>query len=433
VANPLGIFFSRLAPEERHFIKRIGILLIILLILSGLGLFFYADIRKILAEKFDFPEAPAPTDSTMNFDLPVVPEIPGFAESSASQKTPKTEVSFEEDFDERAHLQLMRQDASQYNYTKAYRHGARIVSYLLASTDLSAEWGHVLLESGKPEEAVSVLQEVMLKDSANSKAAIDLAFAMLRSGNADGAIGFLDSLMAKNKDLNLTVAKAAVIGEHPDTTKRAAAESIFKSVLKSKQAPPDASYQYGRFLMQRGDYKNSRTYLERAIKANPNEPRYTARLGMAEFYLKQDSKAEALYREALRINPYDYNTWFNLGELYLSIANESTRSLEIRQKTHNAFKAYLKAVENDSLHAGAHYRIGLILNGNADYRGAIRHLDMALEKFSNSIPVMQQLSSAYMQLGDTAKSVDYLEKILQLDPFDRIAANEYNRIREKQK
>jgi len=404
-----------------------------LLIISGLVLFFYADIKKEITEKFDLPEPPSPTDSTVSFELPTVPEIPGFAESPQPQKVRKAEASFEEDFDERAHLQLMRQNANQYNYTKAYKHGARILSYLLANYELSAEWGHVLLESGKPQEAIPILQEVISKDSTNSKIAIDMAFAMLRSGDADGAIEFLNNAMAHNKNLNLTVAKATVISEHPDTTKRSAAESIFKSVLKNKQSPPDASYQYGRFLMEKGDYKSSKTYLERAVNAKPDEPRYIARLGMAEFYLKHDSKAETLYKKALQINPYDYNTWFNLGELYLSIANESTISAEIRVKTHNALKAYLKAVENDSLHAGAHYRIGLILNGNADYKGAIRHLDIALEQFPNSTPIMQQLSSAYIQLGDTAQSVDYLEKILQIDPFDRIAANEFNRIREQQK
>ncbi len=395
-----------------------------MLVISGLVVFFYSDIKDIIA----------PDESAVfSFDLPPPPEVPDFAEPLLMQKIPKAEVSFEEDFDERAHLQLMRQNASQYNYTMAYRHGARIIAYLLASKELTAEWGHILLEAGKPEEAVPILQEAMSQDSANSKIAIDLAYAMLRSGDANGAIELLDHAIATGKDLNLTVAKAAVIGEHPDTTKRAAAELIFKSVLKSKQPPPDASYQYGRFLMQRGDFQNSRIHLENATKANPNEPRYIARLGMAEFYLKQDSKAEVLYKKALQMNPYDYNTWFNLGELYLSIANESTHSLEVRQKTHNAFRAYLKAVENDSLNAGAHYRIGLILNGNADYRGAIRHLDIALEKFSRSTPVMQQLSSAYIQLGDTAQAIDYLEKILEIDPFDRIAANEYIRIREQQK
>jgi tetratricopeptide (TPR) repeat protein len=255
-----------------------------------------------------------------------------------------------------------------------------------------------------------------------------MAFALHRSGNTEGAINFLDNAIKNSNDLNLNAAKAAIISEHPDMAERAAADSIFKNVLKSKPLLPYANYQYGRLLMQKGDYQNSKIYLEHAVKAMPDEPRYIARLGMAEFYLKRDASAETLYRKALKINPYDYNTWFNLGELYLSKANESGYIPEIRNKTRMALESYLKTIENDSLHANAHYRIGLILNGNGGHKEAILHLSIALEKMPGNIPTLQQLSSAYMHLGDTAKSIRYLKDILRIDPFDKIAASEFVRI-----
>ena len=271
------------------------------------------------------------------------------------------------------------------------------------------------------------MQRITEEDVVKTEVAIDMAFAMLRSGNADGAIEFLDEKIKNSNDMDLIAAKAAIIGEHPDAKRRSAAESLFLRSARSNS--PNANYWYGRFLMERGDYKNSKTYLERAIKAKPNEPRYIARLGMAEFYLKRDSNAEALYRKALGMNPYDHNTWFNLGELYLSLANESARPQDIRQRTHRALEAYMKSVNIDSLHPRANYRIGIILNGNAQHKEAINHLNIALEKMPGDIPVMQQLSSAHIKIGDTATSVNYLNTILQLDPFNRIAASELNRIR----
>jgi tetratricopeptide (TPR) repeat protein len=441
VANPLGIFFSRLAPEDKRFIKRIGFFLFFLLILSGAGLYFYtqnAEKKPVQLEKL--PPA-AVTDSvldtaaidTATVEMPSVPEIPGLddLDDLPQDIAPKAsdDSSLVGNFDEQAHLQLMRQNAKEYNYKMAYRHGARIEGFLITKPELRMEWGHILLETGKPEEAVPVLQKAVASDSAKSNVVVDMALAMFRSGDADGAISFLDSAMRTNKDLILTTAKAAIIGEYPDTTKRASAEAIFKTILKSKPSLPDANYQYGRFLMRRGDFKNSKTHLERAVKEKPNEPRYIARLGMAEFYLKNDAIAETLYTRALKINPYDYNTWFNLGELYLSRANESVYVKDIRQKTHKAMEAYLKAIENDSLHANAHYRVGIILNGNSGHKEAIRHLTMALERMPNNIPVMKQMSAAYMQIGDTTKSIYFLEEILRIDPFDKIAASEYRRIK----
>ena len=409
----------------------------VLLILSGGAFYYYMRYGKGIIEKpeekttqIETPqiETPADTDtSTGTFDMPASPEVPDYEEPPHVVEQTERDP-FDEDFDGQAHLELMRQNASKYNYKMAYRHGTRIVSALLAEPKLCMEWGHILLEAGKPQEAVLVLHQIASKDTVKTEVAIDMAFAMLRSGNADGAIEFLDEKMKNSNDINLLAAKAAIIGEHPDMAKRADAGPIFLKYMKSKKLYPDADYWYGRFLMQNGDYGNSKIYLERAAKAKPNEPRYIARLGMAEFYLKHDSNAEMLYKKALQINPYDYNTWFNLGELYLSVANESNSSSEVQQKTHKALQAYLKTIENDSLHANANYRIGLILNGNGQNKEAIKHLNIALNKMPRDIPVMQQLSSAYIKIGDTVQSVGYLDTILQIDPFNKIAASEFNRI-----
>ena len=364
-------------------------------------------------------------------DMPEAPVVPDHDHDDFSFDSVHTVSvpSVEEDFDIQAHLQLMRQNVSKYNYTLAYKHGARIASYLLAKPIYVAEWGQILLESGRPNEAVNVLQRIVEEDTVKSDVTINMAFAMLRSKNADAAVEFLDKQMINNKDVDLLVAKAAIISEHPEVKKRVDAERIFARYANNSIISPRADYWYGRFLMQRGDFQKSKMYLERAIKEKPNEPRYIARLGMAEFFLKQDSKAEALYKQALKINPYDYNTWFNLGELYLSLANESSNVQNIRQKTHQAMSSYKQVLENDPMHAMANYRIGLILNGNGQYKEAIPHLNIALEKMPQEIPVMQQLSAAYISLGDTTRSVGYLENILQIDPFNRIAASEFNRIR----
>ena len=364
-------------------------------------------------------------------DMPEAPVVPDFDEFHFdTTHVPAVIPTAEEDFDVQAHLQLMRQNASKYNYTQAYKHGARIVGSLLANPQYIAEWGQILLEAGKPNEAVNALQRITDEDSVASDVAVNMAFAMLRSRNADGAIEFLDKQMNVNKDVDLIAAKATIISEHPDAKKRVDAEQVFsKYAYNGKVISHRADYWYGRFLMQKGDFQKSKLYLERAVKTKPDDPRYIARLGMAEFHLKQDSKAEALYRQALKINPYDYNTWFNLGELYLSLANESSDTSNVRRKVKSALESYLMTIKNDSLHINANYRIGLILNGNGQHKEAIPHLNIALEKSDEKIPVMQQLSAAYMSLGDTVKSVAYLENILQIDPFNKIAASEFKRIR----
>ncbi|MCL2206777.1 MAG: tetratricopeptide repeat protein [Fibromonadales bacterium] len=444
MANPLSIFFSRLAPEDKQFVKKIGISLIVLLIISAGAWYAFAYLEKEHIDPTGLIEKIVPNEEAkddpdtiaMNFDLPAAPEVPEHEEYQVEETleeivAPTPSVSLGDDFDVQAHLQLMRQNVSKYNYTLAYKHGARIVSSLLADPKLTAEWGSILLEAGRYGEAISALQRIVSQDTVKTDVAINMALSMFRSGNADGAIEFLDEKMQSNNDLDLLATKASIIGEHPDAKRRPAAEQHFLKCVKSKDASPIANYGYGRYLMSKGDYGNSKIYLERALKVKPREPRYIARLGMAEFYLKQDAKAEALYKQALEINPYDYNTWFNLGELYLSLANETSSAGVFRQKMHKALESYLKTIDQDSLHIRANYRIGLVLNWNGQHKEAIKHLGIALEKMPQEIPIMQQLSSAYMKLGDTAKSVDYLDAILKIDPFNKIAATEMNRVREQ--
>jgi len=430
VANPLGIFLSRLDPGDRRFIKRVCTFLVILFILSAVGLYFYTKSKIEKTEPTDdVPNVALGSDSLPSdlADLPPLPDVPDHMDAELSA-TDSSDNPFAEDFDGAAHLQLMRQNSKEYNYQMAYRHGARIIGYLLDNPDLAAEWGHILLEAGKPTDAIPVLQKLDSKGSIKSDAIVDLALALHRSGETESAIQLLDDKLKGKSDVDLLVAKAAIIAEHPDTNKRVAAEAIFRNALKKNASLPEVNYWYSRYLMQKGDYKSSKTYAERALNAKPNEARYITRLGMAEFYLKNDSRAEELYNIALKLNPYDYNAWFSLGELYLSRANESRYVQEVKKNTHKALESYLKSIEYDSLHTKAHYRIGLILNGNGGYKEAIKHLMITLNKLPNDIPTLQQLSVAHLQIGDTANSVTYLDKILELDPFNKIAAIQRRRI-----
>jgi len=434
VANPLSIFFSRLAPEDKRFIRKIGVFVFLILIASGAMLYFYSSQGKELIEKI--PWLPkAKQDAAKSFELPPPPVVPESmdekiddstesakpAEQSAASAALNTSDTDDTDF------QIAEEPSGQVSM-----HG--IMRMFSENPKLAARLGHLLLDAGYPDEAVFILKNGISIDSAPIPVLVDLAYGYFYSKKFETALSGLETALAKYpNNMDLLTAKASISGQNPDTTQRGRAESLFKAILKRDSEFPEANYQYGRYIMQRGDFKKSFEFLDKALKAEPYNPRYIARLGMAEFYLKHDANAETLYKRALKINPYDYNTWFNLGELYLSQANESGYIVDVRRKTKNALESYLKTVELDSLHANAHFRIGVILNANGGFKEAIRHLTIALDKMPNNTSVLMQIGSAYMQLSDTAKYVDYLSSILQIDPFDRVAASEYKRLKKEDK
>ncbi len=443
--NPLGIFFSRLAPEDKRFIKKIGVFLVLLLVASGTLLYFYSNIiystvgkdviekvqeitgLKLIAEK----------DSAA-FELPPPPDVPEDIDTKAENltDTDTTKTSYATELAKTTELDKTDEADVDFKATELDNPVSiqGITRMFLENPKLAARVGHLLLEAGYPAEAVYILQNGITLDLAPVSVLVDLAYGYFYSKRMEAALSGLDAALSKDpNNIDLLTAKAAISGQNPDTTQRGGAENMFKAILKKNPEFAEANYQYGRYIMQKGDFKKSYEYLEKAFKSEPYNSRYIARLGMAEFYLKHDSNAEDLYRKALKINPYDYHTWFNLGELYLSKANESGYTSEVRKKTKDALGAYLKAIELDSLHANAHYRIGVILNINGGYKEAIRHLTIALDKMPKNTSVMMQMGSAYMQLGDTAKYIDYLNNILQIDPFDRVAGSEFKRLNKENK
>ncbi len=441
MANPLGIFFSRLAPEDKRFIRKIGFFLVLMLLASGALLYFYSSFiystfGKDIIEKVQQLtglQLIAKQDSTA-FELPPPPVIPENIDEKSGTLTEKTDTA--ETFDTTKFAktaELTETDESDVDFKPVEPDNPvsiqGISRMFLENPKLAAQVGHLLLEAGYPAEAVYIFQNGITLNSAPISVLVDLAYGYFYSKRFEAALNGLETALSKYPgNTDLLTAKAAISGQNPDTTQRKIAENMFKAILKKNPEFAEANYQYGRYIMQRGDFKKSQEYLEKAFKVEPYNSRYIARLGMAEFYLKRDSNAEDLYKKALKINPYDYHTWFNLGELYLSKANESGYTQEVRKKTKDALEAYLKTIELDSLHANAHYRIGVILSINGGYKESIRHLSMALEKMPKNTSVMMQLGSAYMQLGDTAKYIDYLNNILQIDPFDRVAGSEFKRL-----
>jgi len=421
VANPLSTFFSRLAPEDKRFIKRIGIFLIVMLLASGGLLYFYSNHgSEILGKSFELPPPPLiPEGMDEKLDtLTETPETAELAEAAETARSIEPKESAESDMDFQS-----GEPSGEVSIQGISR-------MFLENPKLAARLGHLLLEAGYPDEAVYILRNGITLSSAPVSVLVDLAYGYFYSKRFETALDELDTALNKYPNsLDLLTAKAAISGLNPDTTQRGKANDMFKAILKKNPEWAETNYQYGRYIMQKGDFKKSKEYLEKAVKVEPYNSRYLARLGMAEFYLKHDSNAEEFYKKALKINPYDGNTWFNLGELYLSEANESGYIPDVRKKTKSALEAYLKAIDLDSTHAYANYRIGIILNANGGNKEAIRHLTTALEKMPRNTSVMMQLGSAYMQLGDTAKYINYLNNILQIDPFDKVAGSEFKRLK----
>ena len=126
---------------------------------------------------------------------------------------------------------------------------------------------------------------------------------------------------------------------------------------------------------------------------------------MVYYYLSKPDLAKASYQTALAINPDDFNTRYNLGELYYSLINDTALSLE----------EYKKAVTQYPGHVEANFKIGLICMRNGMLKEAIRYFEQAVKNDQNNTRILLQLAVAYEKLELLDKAKETYHRILSID------------------
>jgi len=71
----------------------------------------------------------------------------------------------------------------------------------------------------------------------------------------------------------------------------------------------------------------------RILDIEPLNAKTHARLGMVYYYLDEPEMAKKSYTTALALNPNDYNTHYNLGELFYSKYEDNGSALDEFKKT----------------------------------------------------------------------------------------------------
>ncbi len=193
-----------------------------------------------------------------------------------------------------------------------------------------------------------------------------------------------------------------------------------EAALKIKPDYLPALYLLGRKEQLEGNYKGADLAFKRLLKLDPECAKAHGQRGMALYHLGQLKEAQHEYESGLASNPKDYNTWFNLGELHLLIADQQTSINSIQSHHASAMDCYLKALYLNSKHAQAHYRVGVLLNGNGQYKEAIRHLESAFKLDSRHVPTLVQLGLAFENLKQPERAKEFLTKAYELDPFNKV-------------
>lgn len=221
-----------------------------------------------------------------------------------------------------------------------------------------------------------------------------LGLCLTETGDFRGALPELEASYKLNpKDASILFSLSYANARAGDIDRAAA-------LLQQSEADPvQANLIQGLIEYRRGRFAEAKTLFQSVLAArNDNVPAMTA-LGRLELLDHHDAEAIGLLEQALRLNPADAESTYQLGVLY----DRNGRAAEGVQFLHRA--TTLRANYPDP-----HYHLGRIAYDRKDYRTALDELELARRLLPDQEAIRLLLGRTYQALGrDTEAKVEFAE------------------------
>ena len=268
------------------------------------------------------------------------------------------------------------------------------------------------LDIGEFEHALDAAQRLLAitHDSSSASLQVRRATALYNLKEYDESSQLLQDVLAREPN-NAEALTFMGQMEAAAQTRSPTAERLFRRAIEADPDYPEVRYQFARYFENNGDYRSAKAFLQQVLDKNPLHVRAHARMGMIYYYEGNPEMALRSYQTALALNPYDYNTLYNLGELYRNMLNDSE----------NALREFVAVLDINPDHDEASFRAGLICVENDMFKEAIRYFEASLKENRRDIRRLLQLAAAYERLGDKRSALSVYKEITDIDPLHSIA------------
>ena len=245
--------------------------------------------------------------------------------------------------------------------------------------------GQLLEQANQADAAMEQYQKAAGLDPASALAEFALGRLYLAKGELQEALHHLLRARDLSEEAGTIHGFLAQVYGRLGDRETASRENRLASELTASIAITDPVH----YAMQQ-ESVSSITQLERAIQAD--------RAGDFE-------RAEALYRELIRLRPDDAEIHARFGD---TLARQS--------KLQPAKEQYQAALAVNPRHASAHYGLGNMLNYERDYDRAARHYRAALETRPEHVSTLVNLGSITAFQGKLDEAASLFRKALEVDP-----------------
>jgi tetratricopeptide (TPR) repeat protein len=270
--------------------------------------------------------------------------------------------------------------------------------------------GHMclgLLENGtgQYEKAAEQFQQAVQLEPANERAYTNLAGAYQRLNQPDKAEEAYKRAIAVRPQYWRVYALLGV-----SYLNRADYEKAAAAFRRATELDPDSYVAFnslGGALLYQGKDDEAVQALEKSIAIRPTRDAYS-NVAVAQFRLRRFKESVASFKEALKIDDSNYQTWGNLGDAYYYGGD-----------TASASESYRKAIALGEQQLRVNSRDSDVLSDFANYysmlgdrKQALNYLDRSLQFGQGDKELLFNAALVYNQLHETGPALEWLGKAL---------------------
>jgi len=262
-------------------------------------------------------------------------------------------------------------------------------------------YGNVLAQAGRREEALAQYAEAIRLEPDNAEAYYNAGNALKRLGRLPEAIAHYERALRANP--NMPDAQTALGTALEDAGRGDEAIAHYEQALRLDPRFTDAHNDLGLALAQAGRLPEAIAHYEQALQINPALADVHNNLGSALRAARRSQEAIAHYEEALRLKPDYAAAHNNLGNAF----REAGRQLE-------AIAQYEQALQIEPAVPEVRNNLGIALLLTGRTQEAIAQFEWALRLNPNLAQVHLNLAAALESVGRTDEAAAQYETARRL-------------------
>jgi len=208
-------------------------------------------------------------------------------------------------------------------------------------------FAYLLAQSQQNQQAVEHLQNLVKAEPNNSEARFRLALMLARTADFGRAYHVAQEALQKFPDDPQTVLSYALACYFTEHTNEA--ESAYLRLIRLEPNSDQSYFALGNFYSDLGKFDDASKDFETAVSKDPENYLNHYMYGTMLFRLNKISEATAQFKTALELNPSHADSYFWLGRILLRQGNPD-----------EALATFERTIKLEPKHIAAYYQLGLL-------------------------------------------------------------------------